>query len=234
MEQTHWWFSARRKILASIIRRWISSVRDNTILEVGTGTGAMGKMLSQYGIFVGLDLSVTALQYARSTLKNVALGQMGFLPFRDHFFDAVFALDLLEHVDNEVSALNELLRVCKLNGTLFLTVPAFQFLWGQHDVINRHRRRYTKTQLEAVLKRSHWLVKKVSYYNTMLFPLVAGVRLLNRFRPTLEGPRSDLHWKIPHIGNDLLDRIFSSERYLLERRDMPFGVSLVCVAVPLA
>ena len=224
-----------RRILRSMIESALGRARGGALLETGSGTGAMGQMFAQYGWFVGLDASWIALQLARVRVDCLVAGRLESLPFVDRSFDAVFACDVLEHVERDASALLELRRICKPAGKLFLTVPAFQFLWSPHDEVNRHRRRYTKRQLAALLAATNWRVDRLSYFNTLLFPPIAGVRLLGKLHPQRSGPaRSDLSRRVPRPVNAVLEAVFASERHLLRRWNLPFGVSLLSLATPAA
>ena len=233
-EQLHWWFTARRKILGSLIESVLEPSERRIILEVGTGTGAMGQMLSRYGRYIGLDASWTALEHARTKLKHLVTGRLEALPFPAQSFDAVFACDVIEHLEDDRIALSELRRVCTAQGKLFVTVPAFQGLWSNHDVVNHHYRRYTKARLAAALEESQWQIEKLSYFNALLFLPIAGLRLAMKRRVHSRGepPRSDFAWRVPLAVNALLEKIFASERYLLRWGDLPFGVSLVAIATP--
>jgi len=139
------------------------------------------------------------------------------------------ALDLLEHLDDDVQALREFARLLKPGGSLVLFVPAFNFLWGLQDKVSHHRRRYTAGELEQKLKSVGFSIDRLTYANMFLFPLIWMGRLLlrlsgNRIKGTSE---NDLH---PGWSNGLLQAIFAAERPLLHYANLPFGVSLFCIA----
>ncbi len=229
-EQDHWWFAARQRILESVLRANLrGSASNRSLLEIGTGTGRLGQMLSRHGWFVGSELNASALAYARRRLDRLVGARSEQLPFRDGAFDAIFACDVLEHVSDDASALSEMRRVCRNNGQLILTVPAFQWLWSDHDEINHHQRRYTRPGLAAALARTGWRIDRLSYFNTLLFPPIALARLLGG-RRRQGPPKSDLSRPLPRPVSRLLEGIFASERSLLSRCDLPVGVSLLAVA----
>ena len=231
VERAHWWFEARRRILGPLIETRLAGDRPLALLEAGMGTGAMGAMLGRYGRLVGLDLSWLALQRAQGKVDRLVRGDLERLPFRDGTFDGVFACDVLEHVEDDVGALHELRRVCRDDGMLFVTVPAFPFLWSQHDEINHHRRRYSRAALRGRLLSTGWGVEKMSYFNTLLFPPIAGIRLLGRRRAaSRRSARSDFARRVPRPLGALLEAVFASERHLVSRCNLPFGVSLVAIA----
>jgi hypothetical protein len=113
-----------------------------------------------------------------------------------------------------------------VGGRFICTVPAFQFLWSGHDVVNHHRRRYTRPALRSRLQAAGFEVERVSYFNTLLFPGIAAARLL-RFG-TRTTPRSDISLPTPSV-NRWLRRLFASERWLLRSVSLPVGVSIVAV-----
>src|SRR3954467_14600791 len=142
VEQSHWWYTGRRRILASFLEEICRPVtgRRPRILDVGCGTGANLEMLSQFGDAEGVDVSQDALAFCRERgLANVHLGAAEKLPYEDESFDLVTALDVVEHLDDDVGGLKEMRRVLKPQGRALLFVPAFMFLWGVQDG-SSHRR----------------------------------------------------------------------------------------------
>ena len=231
-EQSHWWFAARRKILEAVILATLPGDQTSLLLEVGSGTGAMGQMLSRFGCFVGVDSNWLALEQARAKVERLVAGRVERLPFRAGAIDAVCAYDLLEHVDDDGGALRELRRIVKPHGKLLVTVPAFSFLWSEHDEVNHHLRRYTKARLAHVLTDSGWRIERLTYFNTILFPAIAGARLLQRQRTAGTPARSDFALQVPPLVNRFLEAVFAIERHVLPRMNLPFGVSLLAVATP--
>jgi len=150
----------------------------------------------------------------------------------DEMFDLVVALDVIEHITDDGAALSEYYRITKHNGILLLTVPAYSFLWGAHDEINDHKRRYVADELKNKVEKTGFTVGKLTYFNTFLFPFVLLARMGQRLMRMVNGrhkPRSDLKL-YPFIINDLLEAIFMLEEGLLRKYDLPYGVSLLCVA----
>ena len=151
------------------------------------------------------------------------------MPFAEGSFDLVTALDLLEHLEREPVGLGEMWRVLKNEGRLLAVVPAFAFLWSDFDRFSGHYRRYSKEELRRKIERSGFEVSRLSYFNTLLFPLVWGVRTFKNWAGRWHTFRSDL--RMPVFGlNGILARMFSLESILIAERDLPFGVSLVCLA----
>jgi SAM-dependent methyltransferase len=231
-EQNHWWFSARRRILEAVMTRALPTTGSSLLLEVGTGTGAMGHIFSRFGHFVGLDNNWLALEQARAKVEHLVGGRVEELPFRPSSMDAVCAYDILEHVEDDRGALRELRRVVKAEGKLLVTVPAFPFLWTEHDEVNHHRRRYTKASLGRALEDSGWRIERLTYFNTILFPAIAGARLMLRQRSSGRPPRSDFVHRVPPLLNRFLEAAFAVERHVVPLVDLPFGVSLLGIGTP--
>jgi SAM-dependent methyltransferase len=230
VEGKHWWFAGRRHIIAGFVERAcrdIGKLRPR-ILDVGCGTGANLQMLSQFGMAEGVDVSVAALDFCRARgLVKVKQGAAESLPYEDAAFDLVTGLDVVEHLDDDITGLKEMRRVLRPGGRAVLFVPAFMFLWGVQDDISHHRRRYTLSELKRKLQEAGLTVERATYANLTFFaPILIG-RLLMRligWRPTSENNLT--------VGalNGLLGRIFSAESLWLRRMNFPFGVSIVCVA----
>lgn len=227
LEASHFWFRARRDVLSACLVRHLPETERGLILDAGCGTGSNLSFLNRFGKTVGSDIYQEACRICATTKgAQIAAGRLEALPFQDETFAVVALLDVLEHVDEQQQVLLELVRVLRPGGTLLLTVPAFRHLWGGHDIVHQHRRRYRAKELRGELRRAGLHIAYLSYYNTHLYPLVAASRLLRRQTAT---PASDMH--LPPLWiNHLLYWIFRSERHWIGRFSAPFGVSLVAVA----
>ena len=230
VEGKHWWFYGRRKIIEGFVERICREIakRKPRILDVGCGTGANLQMLSQFGAAEGVDVSSEALEFCRARgLARVKQGAAETLPYEDASFDLVTGLDVVEHLDDDLSGLREMHRVLRPGGRALLFVPAFMFLWGVQDDISHHRRRYTLRELKQKVTEAGLSIERATYANISFFlPILIGRFLmrLTRFRPASENNIT--------IGalNGLLGRILGAEGWWLQRMNFPFGVSIVCVA----
>jgi SAM-dependent methyltransferase len=190
-------------------------------------------MLARRGKLYAMDSDETALRFAAS--RGTAELARGHLPDQIPFDNILFALvvmtDVLEHLDDEAGSLRAIRTRLKPGGWLLLTVPAMQWLWSEHDVTHHHRRRYCASQLRTRLTDAGFTVDYLSYFNFILFPVIAGVRMLQRIALSNNGRggQHDLKLTSP-IVNALLERVFSSERYLIPAVRMPVGVSLLLLA----
>jgi SAM-dependent methyltransferase len=191
----------------------------------------MLEFLTAYGAPVGVDRSLDAIAFARTRCAApLVAGDIRQIPLRAASADLVTAFDVLEHADDDLAALRELGRVCRPGGHVLVTVPAFPFLWGNQDVVSHHRRRYRRRQLEARVVQAGLHVVTLTYFNTLLFPVVAAVRLARRLVPARGAPRSDFAMQVPGAMNAALAGILGAEGRLVGRWRLPFGVSLLCLA----
>lgn len=232
IQATHWWFRGRRRVVASLLRRWTPS-GPLLVADIGCGPGVNVAMLTEFGRVVAMDPSPHALALARGH-RGTALVSAGMphLCFPDATFDVVCALDVIEHVDDDRAAARELWRVCKPEGLLVVTVPSYDWLWSPHDEANEHRRRYTRPQLAACLATPAATVLKLSYMNTLLAPAVVAVRLTRNFARWMAGrpleARSDLSPVAP-VLNRMLEASSAVEARWLGQATFPFGTSLIYV-----
>jgi SAM-dependent methyltransferase len=230
LEESHWFFVARRRILSRLLDEILDGARNPRILDVGCGTGATMGFLERYGEVTGVDISPQAVKYAREQGRaRLCLADGAHLPFVEGSFDLVTALDLLEHLEQEPVGLGEMWRVLKKGGRLLAVVPAFAFLWSDFDKFSGHYRRYTSSELRDKVEHAGFEITRLSYFNTLLFPFVWGVRRFKSFAGRWKAFRSDLEVPTPGL-NSLLAGIFSLEGGLMARCDFPFGVSLICIA----
>ncbi|TMJ97029.1 MAG: class I SAM-dependent methyltransferase [Actinobacteria bacterium] len=232
VEATHWWYVGRRAVVFDTLTRVLADYERPRVLDLGCGTGFNLEAARTLGVpdGVGVDLSIRALSFCRERgLRRLVRGDAAAPPFCDAMFDIVLALDVIEHVEDDRAALGELLRVLRPGGRLIVFTPAFQFLWSVQDRVSHHYRRYTATELRTKLSDAGYVVDKVSYANMLLFPVVLAGRLALRIsgRDRRVSSENDLH---PTGSNSVLARIFSAERPLLRRWNLPFGVSLLAVA----
>ena len=230
VEQSHWWHTGRRKIIASFVEDICCRVTDRRprILDVGCGTGANLLMLSQYGDAEGVDVSEDALSFCRERgLNNVKLGAAEALPYDDGTFDLVTALDVVEHLDDDLAGLREMRRVLRPGGRVLLFVPTFMFLWGLQDDVSHHRRRYRMPELRRVLEQAGFEVERTTYANITFFMPILAMRKLMR----LTGIKAETENNINVSAlNGVLGSMLGAESFVLRHMNIPFGVSGLCVA----
>jgi len=227
LDQDHWWFLARRRILKRLIERVVRPPRKAKILEIGCGTGHNLAMLKSFGSLEASELDRCARAVANKRLpgrvKNAKLPDL--TKFKRNGYDLIALLDVLEHVPDDLASLRSIHMRLKPGGALLLTVPANPWMWSAHDAAHHHFRRYTRKQLEELFLRSGLEVQLLSYFNTLLFPLVAAARVAGKI--TRKQSADD---KLPSAPiNSMLNSVFGLEAALIGRLPMPFGVSLVAV-----
>ncbi len=230
IEESHWWYTGRRKILSSFVEDICRRVTDRRprILDVGCGTGANLLMLSKYGDAEGVDVSEDALAFCRERgFENVKLGAAEKLPYDDGTFDLVTALDVVEHLDDDLAGLREMRRVLRPGGRVLLFVPTFMFLWGLQDDVSHHRRRYRMPELRRVLEQAGFEIERTTYANITFFMPILAMRKLMRL--TGLKAESENNINVPAL-NGVLARLLGAESRLLKYANIPFGVSGLCVA----
>ncbi|NDV62701.1 class I SAM-dependent methyltransferase [Puniceicoccales bacterium CK1056] len=228
-ENRHWWFRARRRILQSLIEKYADPSRFGKlkILEAGSGTGGNLEMLSRFGQVSAFELDKTACQITRSRGFEVREGRLpSDHPFVDDRFDLIVLFDVLEHVEADQESLSSLAALLEPGGILVLTVPAFPFLWSGHDEKHHHFRRYRRPGLRGQLQQAGLQIKRITYFNSFLFPVVAMVRCIKKL---VHSKHSDEEGLPAPWLNLILEKVFSSERFLLSMLSFPFGVSLLSI-----
>ncbi|MGI8408846.1 MAG: methyltransferase domain-containing protein [Pyrinomonadaceae bacterium] len=230
-EGSHWWFVGRRAILESFLKQIIQSpqskVQSPKILDVGCGTGANLEMLAQFGEAEGVDVSDDALEFCRQKGLKAQKGLAEALPFDDESYNIVTALDVIEHLDDDIAGLKEMFRILRPGGKTLIFVPAFMWLWGVQDDISNHRIRYTKKQIIERLEAAGFEIERATYANwTFFIPILAGRKLM---KITGIKPESENNVNVPAL-NGIFGKLFGAERIWLKNFDFPFGVSIIVTA----
>jgi len=232
LEDTYWWFVARRGLVLALLRRCLPALAgsERIILDVGCGTGATLPGLSQYGRVIGLDSSHYALQCCRKRGHRDLMQARGeALPIADESADVITALDLLEHIPDDAAAVREFARVLRPGGLLIVIVPACPMLWSEHDEALDHLRRYRAARLRRIVADSGLVTERLSPLITALLLPIAVLRVLQRLRPKKTGPQTALIVP-PRSVNALLTALLLLENRWLLRFNLPVGVSLMAVA----
>lgn len=224
VERFHWWFAGRRKLLESLLTSTDFPIKGPAI-DIGCGVGSNLRILNSKGInAIGLDRSIYPLTLVKRRLNLPLInGDLNHLPIRSNSIGLIVAMDVLEHLENDLEGLHELYRVLKNRGTLILTVPAFKSLWGIQDVMTGHKRRYSLKEISTKLKQGEFNILRSSYLNFFLFfPILLGRRLIHLLGLKIE---SENELNFPLL-NFFLKTIFSLEPRILRHFSFPFGVSI--------
>ncbi len=228
LDQRHWWYRARREVLAQLIRRRVRPPPRARLLEIGCGTGHNLAMLSQFGTVDALEVDASARALAEKRLGrkvfDAPLPELSGVP--EQTYDMVAALDVVEHIEDDVATIDGIARRLRRGGRLLVTVPAHQWMWSAHDVVNHHKRRYSKRALKALITGSQLRLEAIGYFNSLLFPVAVAERLAAKLRGKEE---ADLSLP-PAPINQALERVFAAERALIGRVPLPPGLSLFAIA----
>jgi SAM-dependent methyltransferase len=232
LEGSYWWYVARRALAMELLNSEINGRQTVRILDVGCGTGANAGAFAQLAPTIGIDTSMDALHFCRSRgIRTVALSPIEDLPFARGTFDIVTALDVLEHTDDDLHCLREIHRVSADKGLVLITVPAYGFLWSEHDEALKHRRRYTAHELRNKLVVSGFQVVRTSYFISSLFFPILALRIWQGLRKDSTLPKTSIY-VLPGWINSALVGLLAMERRLFQQINIPFGVSIVALARP--
>ncbi len=228
-EDRHWWYRGRRTVIDRVLCGIDLPARAR-ILDAGCGSGRNMLELRHHGDVTGVELSSTSAALARERdAGEVITGSVLEMPFADDSFDLAVSLDVIEHLDDDLAALQELRRVVVPGGALLVTVPAYKWLWSGHDELNHHRRRYTRRSLKRVAEAAGWRQVRATYFNSLLLPVAILLRVLDRFNRKATESSLDL-WVPPAPFNWLLERPLSIEAAVIARGgSIPAGLSLLAV-----
>ncbi len=229
LEKNHWWYKGMWEIVDYLIQKRIN--RNNLkILDIGCGTGINLKRLEKYGKTTGIDYSDIALKLCKKRgLKKIYRATVENLPFKDNNFDLITCFEVLYHknVKDDEKAIKEAYRVCKDNGYIILREPAFSILYGDHDLRVHGTKRYNKRTLKEKVEAVGFKIEKISYVNMFWFLPLLISRTYQRIRGLKNKSDISTH---SLLFNNLFYRILVFEKFLVNKSNLPFGVSIMCIA----
>lgn len=228
LDDRHWWYRGRREVLEALIRRVAHPPKNARILEIGCGTGHNFEMLSAFGRVDALELDEQVRRFAEKRLgreiMSAPLPELAGVP--DNSYDLIGAFDVIEHIDDDRAGIASIAAKLKPGGKFVMTVPAHAWMWSAHDVVNHHKRRYSKRALRQLIEHSPLRLDALGYFNSLLFPAAVAERLASKARG-----KEDADLKLPAAPlNTALERTFAAERHLVGRVPLPPGLSLYAVA----
>ena len=227
LDDKHWWYRARREVLAALIRRRVRPPKGAAILEIGCGTGHNLAMLSEFGRVDALEVDAGARAIAEQRLGRPVLSAP--LPelrgVAERHYDLIGAFDVIEHIADDRAAVSSIAARLKPGGRVVVAVPAHQWMWSAHDTVNHHHRRYSKRGLRRLIESSPLKLEAIGYFNSLLFPLAVAQRLASR----VAGKDDSDVTLPPRPLNYALERGFAAERLLIGRVPLPPGLSLFAI-----
>jgi SAM-dependent methyltransferase len=236
-EESYWWNVSKREMVLALLtktdrRQGVAGVA----LDIGCGGGYTARAFESQWTMIAADVSPDALQLCRSRgLRRLCQVDMtNFrLPFKPDSVDLVLALDVIEHVEDDVHALVECYRILKTGGLLVVTVPAFMMLWSPWDESLGHKRRYKLLELAKAIQKAGFSIQKSSYMFCFVFPAAVAIRSLKRLIEKDAASYSSDFIPIPKILNSLLLQMGRLEQWIIAKLNLrfPFGLSVISVAV---
>jgi len=228
LEDTYWWFVARNRIVIELTNKYTTLAPDDYVLDFGCGTGGFASLLAKNYNVICIDSSEIAIEYCKKRGLNLAY-QTTIEEFNpeDIKIKAIFALDVIEHIDDDIGTLARLHQVLEPKGYLIVTVPAYKWLWSNHDILHMHKRRYTKKQLKAIISQTGFEIKYISYFNFFLFLPAILKRIFFKEKSIENTQPVD---PVPESLNKIFTQIFLFEKNILKFMKFPFGLSIVAIA----
>ena len=222
-ENTHWWFVGRRTIIDNFLKKFLLN-NISEILEIGCGTGSNINLLNKYGNLSVLEPSKVAVEYLRNknfNIKNLKIGHCPKSLDYQNQFNLICLFDVLEHINEDAETIKKAANILNKDGYIFITVPAYQWLWSDHDVRLMHKRRYNLKEITKIIP-NNLSIEYSTYFNTFLFPLAVIERLFRKMYKINDKSNN-------FLINFLFKHIFKLEKYFLKYVNFPFGLSILII-----
>lgn len=229
-EERHWWFMSKADVVKQLLNFFVADMENKKILDAGCGTSFLSKNISpNAGNIYNVDNCPISLEYSRKRgMINIINADLSALPFAGDMFDVGICMDVIEHNQDDHALVIELARVMKEGGVLVAAVPALPSLWGPQDAKLGHYRRYRKHEFKKLFEKDFDILK-ISYFNSLLFPMIFLLRKIFNIFPNILKERDEVDIGNKFLNN-LLYKIFSMEAKLLKYINFPVGVSCLVVA----
>jgi SAM-dependent methyltransferase len=233
-EARHFWFRGFRAFVTPLLRQAAAGRTRPLILDCGCGTGANLVLLERFGRAYGFDLSEVGLRIGRNAgLRRLARATVATIPFAPASMDIVTSFDVLYSLDDrdEEAAIREMFHVLKPGGAAIVNVAALESLRGDHSVLSREVRRYTREDLRSRLQRAGFQIERITYTNAALVLPLFVVRALQRWRGLRHEAEAKQEIAVPPAAiNAVLSAVMSMESLWLRWFNEPVGRSLLCLA----
>lgn len=237
LEETHWWFRGRRTVYFGLLEHHFQEAPPARVLDCGAGMGGFLQGLAKIGQRVfATDIDLDSVRHCAERGCAESVVSNGYaLPYADASFDLVCMFDTIEHIPDDHRAMAEVVRVLKPGGFVFVSVPAYQFLYANNDRVAQHYRRYTRGGLRRLFEGAGLSVERNTHTNVFLFPLilpaVLGIKALEAVMSKEADPdHTNLTWPIPGFVHAFLHGVFAAELPLSKRFDWPAGHSIAALA----
>ncbi len=240
LDKSHWWMRGRRSVYLGLLEHFLKDQRPERVLDLGAGVGGflegLDAIKAEGGRVFPADIDDESLGHiaARGFPGGiVAAGEA--LPYSDDSFDLICLFDALEHTEDDLAVVAEIHRVLRPGGHLFISVPAYQFLYANNDRVVHHVRRYRRGRLADLFERAGMSTVRNTHSNVFLFPLilpaVLAIKLMEKlFQKDADPDHTNLTWPFPRWAHALLHGIFAAELPLSKRFGVPFGHSICALA----
>lgn len=230
LEDNYWWFLARREIISKTIKKSLKIATDEYILDVGCGTCGMAEYLSKDFNVVAIDTSELALEYCKKRgVEHSFLSTLVSFPKGKYNIKAITILDVIEHIEDDKSIVEQLYDSLPSGGYLIASVPAYQFLWSFHDEVHKHYRRYSLSNFKRLISNAGFQIQFATYFNSFLFPVAFAKRFIDKLF-SLEKKNEYAIEIVPKSINTIFTKIFEFEKTFFPKVSFPFGLSILLIA----
>jgi SAM-dependent methyltransferase len=225
-EEKHWWYKTRRKLFENYINKFELDRQTASILDLGSESGTNLRLLKKLGFknYHGFDYNPLSKKFCEErNLGKVVIGDLCNSGLEKNQYDLILAGDILEHIEDDKLAIAEIYKILKPGGKVLVTVPSFMCLWGSHDEMAMHKRRYLMSEIISKLREAGFEILESYYFNFFFF---IPVFLLRKMEKIFRKKFYKIEFAVPAAPlNRLFEMIFSLDIFIAKKIKIPFGVS---------